>query len=432
MRRTAFGFPLLVLQNSSLRRSSEKVAVATETPFAASATTAAASSKPAVKPASKKATLSLKEHRLNKWKAPTDEGDLRIRKEYNKFKHFMHISRDFSKEICLPVCCLAAYIGLPIAGFDSWSVFGASAVSMAALNRLTVVRGARNSIKKDLTGKSALVLGTSVLACEIARQLYQMGASVRVVGAASQREAVSKRLGEMMDEKAKGKLEFIELDLSDPHQIRSVAAQFKSNVSSLDYIATCCYDSYPELEYSKVTGEEMNLQMNFLGPYYFLDKILPLLQAGKGRIVFGTTRNHGTVINQAVMRELLNTKFAPEDHLGFKQFGAAHVGMLYYMNTLTGAKAGGISVAAADCGTVAAGEVTPESKPLTMFQRLMAKNGEEASQTFVNALLRDDLVNGGYYADCKLRPNARSKTSMDDALAQETLNWAANRSIKKY
>lgn len=221
---------------------------------------------------------------------------------------------------------------------------GAYVLAVAGLSRL-IIKGQRNTVERDLTGKVVLVTGgTGGMGQEVVAEMVRMGATVIVAAkhdvvaeAATATMALGRSggkvkvlpnisfaageegsLGSLMANAPDGpQLVFMPLDLGYFSMVRTWARKFKSITGNqLDILVHCCGVIHHKPTVNKF-GDDDQLSSNLLGPYLLTEALIPCLAASGGRVVF-TTTSAMSLIGKKVVHKYLQYKQGKEWNPNFE------------------------------------------------------------------------------------------------------------------
>ncbi|KAF2674991.1 NAD(P)-binding protein [Microthyrium microscopicum] len=132
-------------------------------------------------------------------------------------------------------------------------------------------------------GKVFLITGAnSGIGLEMTKILYDAGATIYMACRTQDKtEAAMKGIvsGAKAPKDSTGRLEFLQLDLSDLSSIKSSAATFLSKESKLDVLFNNAGISQPPAGLVSAQGHDIQIATNCFGPLLFTDLVLPALRA---------------------------------------------------------------------------------------------------------------------------------------------------------
>ena len=136
----------------------------------------------------------------------------------------------------------------------------------------------------DLSGKVALVTGaTSGVGLETARMLAVAGAHVILCGRSAEKGIAAIR--EIATEAPRGTVEFERFDMADLAEVAAGAARIGATHTRIDMLVNNAGVMMPPERRTTVDGFELQFGTNHLAHYALTGRLLPMLQAGKARVV---------------------------------------------------------------------------------------------------------------------------------------------------
>lgn len=394
-----------------------------------------------------------------------------------------------SRRMWLPLVLYAGYYAL--SAYLTPLQVGLYATASVVAQRLSV-HGRANHVKKDLTGYTCVVTGgTSGIGLYTAMQLLDMGARVIIAAPAGKEKEVmeffiqncaktpaaaspsssgaakaereeatdvSSSGGAQASSKACEPLEkrvtFITMDYMDQLDVMAAAARIKALVHDrIDLLVNCAGVWKEEPGLTKQHFEE-HIGVNFLGPFHFTEALLPSLRKAphkSGRIVYVTCASHNGVSKGNVVRERMTLLPGPnESQITARCYSASKLGNIFHAQSIANRRYEGIplnrqsdlhpvDVCCADPGFCFTSLQKENNNPFLgnnviarTLRSLWIKDAYEGSQTVVNCCVRDDIENGGYYAECTLMPSGLSKRAQDPKSRDEVVHWAMLKTIAKY
>lgn len=378
--------------------------------------------------------------------------------------------------------------------------------------------GRRNRIVKDLTGRHVLVTGaTSGVGLATAAQLARMGADVTMVARKSDhadravayvqsyckhRPPSSKSVNESGNEETKTgekrstmtaapplpgrendsgattateaysgqRIRLLSLDLADLIAVRDFCKRLRQGKTPIDLLV----NNAGVLQEKHVTtrfGDDVQLVINYLGPYLLTEGLLPLVEAAQGRVVYVSCAAHvgvrGNIVHTYLTGRGVWSPRVADKFDGLEQYGFTKLGNIYHAQDLavrsyrdppkqtvvarlTAQKDAKLKPAtpqmtAAEhamshheapryttCACNPGGVVTNLYRDIPLGHvvhylyyvfLLVMRTPWEGSQVVVNCCVRDELRNGGYYANGAYRPSALSRAACDVKEREGVMAW---------
>ncbi|KPI83306.1 putative short chain dehydrogenase/reductase [Leptomonas seymouri] len=383
-----------------------------------------------------------------------------------------------SRRMWLPLVLYAGYYTL--SGYLTPLQAGLYATASVVAQRLSV-HGRSNHIKKDLTGYTCVVTGgTSGIGLYTAMQLLDMGARVIIAAPAGkeketmafllqncQTPAALKADAEAAKdstaaapshptacEPLEKRVAFVSMDYADQLEVMAAAARIKALVHDrIDLLVNCAGLWKEEPGLTKQNFEE-HIGVNFLGPFHFTEALLPSLRKAphkSGRVVYVTCASHNGVSKRNVVRDRMTLLPGPnESQITARCYSASKLGNIYHAQSIASRRYEGIppnrhsdlrpvDVCCVDPGFCFTSLQQENNNPFLgnnvvarTLRSLWIKDAYEGSQSVVNCCVRDDIENGGYYAECVLMPCGLSKRAQDPKSRDEVIHWAMAKTIAKY
>jgi NAD(P)-dependent dehydrogenase (short-subunit alcohol dehydrogenase family) len=136
----------------------------------------------------------------------------------------------------------------------------------------------------DQTGRTVMVTGaTSGIGLEAARMLANAGARVILAGRNAEKGAAAIR--DIGGGDLAGRIEFERFDMADLADISAASARLLARHDHIDILINNAGVMMPPTRMTTRDGFELQLGTNHLGHFALTGHLLPLLQAGKARVV---------------------------------------------------------------------------------------------------------------------------------------------------
>jgi NAD(P)-dependent dehydrogenase (short-subunit alcohol dehydrogenase family) len=326
---------------------------------------------------------------------------------------------------------------------------------------------------KDMTGKNVVITGASSgIGAELTVQLAMLGANVTAVTRRHPQEArdfmehslARKWVGShpMTRSLLMANIKFSHADFNTLDHVRLLVAETKNaewarpshnnNRGGLHLLINAAGTLNSGARVRSLDGIEQHCQVNHLAHFMLTEGLAPVIAQARddagfvgGRVIHLTSSGHVAVKDSARARDLLAaaSRFQATtpggedlDTVGEDQpiitdasnlelYGLSKLLQVLHSDSLA---ARGICSAVVSPGPVHTGiyrQMAPSALAALKHPLLatVMKTSAEGSATAYDCALRDDLVNGGYYADFKLRPG-RSQPACDDELRKWILQWS--------
>ncbi|KAG5504080.1 hypothetical protein GH5_04942 [Leishmania sp. Ghana 2012 LV757] len=259
---------------------------------------------------------------------------------YNYGRHTFTIMRDSVAMGIIPAGCILGCIlnqvpSLPAIPFEVQCVCMAG---LFVLSRL-MAAGRRNRCTKDLTGRHVVLTGgTSGIGKATAAQLAKMGANVTIIAKDSSHAAAA--LGYVRSHAKNSEEQQIilhTLNLEDFIAVREYCKRARQSHRSIDILVNAA----GVLQQKHVTtrfGDDMQLAINFLGPYLLTEGLLPLVEAARGRIVYVACAAHvgvkGNVVKTYLCGRGVWSPRVADKFDGLEQYGFTKLGNIFHAQEL--------------------------------------------------------------------------------------------------
>lgn len=291
---------------------------------------------------------------------------------YDYGKHTYALFRESSGLAVLPGGCLLAYV---FSWFFGWSPVTSLSLRLGYLGVLMVAsrvvsRGRVNRLKKDLTGRTAVVTGgTGGIGRETAMQLAKLGANVVLLApdnaahvepalayvrkhmkyketpprpqaaagsSAASADAASTSPASAVHQPLQS-IQFCAIDLSDLIAVRDLCRKWRREGKAIDILVNCA----GVLQKDHVTtrfSDDVQLAVNVLGPFLLTEGLLPLVEAAHGRIVYVSCSAHvgvkGNIVNTYLTGRGVWSPRVAGKFDGLEQYGFTKLANIYHAQEL--------------------------------------------------------------------------------------------------
>lgn len=232
----------------------------------------------------------------------------------------------------IPGGCLLGFIAThapncPVIPFEYQCLYLLGVMVLARF----VAAGRRTRRSKDLTGRHVVVTGgTSGIGRATAAQLAKMGADITLVARDSPhaKPATNYVRGYAKDAEAQT-IRFQALDLEDFIAVRDFCKRARHTHAPIDILVNAAGCVRQQKTVTRF-GDDVQLAVNFLGPYLLTEGLLPLVEAAHGRIVYVSCSAHVGVKGNAASTYLsgrgvwssrVADKFDALEQYGFTKLG---------------------------------------------------------------------------------------------------------------
>ncbi|CBZ34576.1 short chain dehydrogenase/reductase, putative [Leishmania donovani] len=259
---------------------------------------------------------------------------------YHYGRHTFTIMRDSVVMGIIPAGCILGYIVThmpsgPVIPFEVQCLFMAA---LFVLSRL-MAAGRRNRCTKDLTGRHVVLTGgTSGIGKATAAQLAKMGADITIIAKDSPHAAeallyVRSHAKNSVDQQ----IHLQPLNLDDFIAVREYCKRARHSNRSIDILVNAAgvlQEKYVTTRF----GDDMQLAINFLGPYLLTEGLLPLVEAAHGRIVYVACSAHvgvkGNVVQTYLSGRGVWSPRVADKFDGLEQYGFTKLGNIFHAQQL--------------------------------------------------------------------------------------------------
>jgi len=200
-------------------------------------------------------------------------------------------------------------------------------------------------------------------------------------------------------------IHFLALELTDFDQIRSFVAAFKKQFNKLDVLINNAGLTSPQHKLTK-HNLELTIATNHFGPFLLTNLLLDMVKASKGRIINLSSIAHrtmGDAIKGLDFDDINNTK--TKDHeVAYARSKLANIMFTYELQRRVGSSV--------TCAAVHPGFVDSEFMrdfPFLLkviiwpIKTVCSKSPKQGAQTTMHCVLKPDLEQGKYFADCQVQ-----------------------------
>ena len=322
--------------------------------------------------------------------------------------------------------------------------FGLTATGLLAV-RLHY-KGGVNHHAPDMAGKTVIVTGgNSGIGLEAARELYSLNANVIITG---RDERKAKKFLDSLPEPSNGQdeLKFYKLDFSDLENVEDFTRKLKGNYDKVDLLINNAGANFMEYR-TTAQGYEMTMGVNHLAHAYLTSLLLPELTKGQeARVINVAFQAH---LGREQMKGNPNPEFEDffsnqegvdhaETYNWYNRYGQSKLANILFTRGLAKhieeenakGKALNLKTVSLHPGVILTDfmrsfdQLELKSRILfKVFSPLMFmffKTVNDGAQTTLHCALCpfDELVNGEYYSDCRIRettPQAQDPVNIDTA-----------------
>ncbi|CAJ1026868.1 putative short chain dehydrogenase/KR domain/Enoyl-(Acyl carrier protein) reductase [Leishmania shawi] len=259
---------------------------------------------------------------------------------YHYGRHTFVIMCDSMAMCIIPAGCILGYVithmpSLPVISFEVQCVFMAS---LFVLSRL-LAAGRRNRCTKDLTGRHVVLTGgTSGIGKATAAQLAKMGANVTIIANDSPHAADALAyVRSHAKNSAEQQIHLQTLNLDDFIAVREYCKRMRQSNRSIDILVNAAGVLQAKHRTTRF-GDDVQLAINFLGPYLLTEGLLSLVEAAHGRIVYVSCAAHvgvkGNVVTTYLSGRGVWSPRVANKFDGLEQYGFTKLGNIFHAQQL--------------------------------------------------------------------------------------------------
>lgn len=245
----------------------------------------------------------------------------------------------------------------------------------------------------DLSGKTAFVTGaTGGIGLETARMLANAGAYVILAGRNAEKGIAAIR--DIAAGAPRGKVEFECFDMADLADIAAAAARTIATHEKLDILVNNAGVMMPPKRQTTADGFELQFGTNYLGHFALTGRLLPMLRAGRARIV--NVSSNAARSGKMSFEDLQGERhYSPTGAYGQSKLANLLFGL--QLQALSDAEGWGLSVQSAHPGLAATGLIPNGiGKGLvgrvgSMISGLVAQSASAGALPTIAAALEPDL-----------------------------------------
>jgi NAD(P)-dependent dehydrogenase (short-subunit alcohol dehydrogenase family) len=399
---------------------------------------------------------------------------------FNRPRHVFAVLAETIPFIAIPIAMVATWFAGPLA--PEWPATIAGTLLFARM----LARGRVNRVRPDLRGRLAVITGaTGGIGLEVAKQLAAMGCDLMILsrrtpqGAEEAMTAIRKCMIHPVGASASSSssspptasepiqtVEYHQLDVGSFVSVRDFVRRYRLRTDRPIDLLVNNAGVIHQTQVKNRHGDDEQLATNFLGPLLLTEGLLDHVAEANGRIVYVTSAMHVAVRKKVaesylhkrgVWQPKLAAEFDGLEHYGFTKLGNIfHTQELAHRSYLVAQKKGiveprmkpvGTLINRADstnetrkstpqftaCCVHPGGVVTKIFRNTTVgwfFDKcsviclLVLRTPYEGSQSVMNAALRPDIVNGGYYMNGMFCPNAMSEIACSTFERRAVMDWA--------
>ena len=258
--------------------------------------------------------------------------------------------------------------------------------------------GGWNYENRDLSRKTIVITGgTNGMGRTVVEQLANTGA--RIISCSRNDKVALEVIKQIKSVYRKSRVEHVHLDLNDLQSVKECAEIIIRNYKHIDILVNNAGVMMTPFGLT-AQGYETQMGVNYLGHVLFTQKLLPLIEKVHGRII-----NLSSLASKGYYKK--EFPFIPQQKhfISMKWYCESKLAMAIYAKELS-RRNNNIEAASLHPGCVntALFRYLP-SFLVTLFSplcKLIFKSPIEGSQTCLHLIHSENIINGAYYADCKV------------------------------
>jgi NAD(P)-dependent dehydrogenase (short-subunit alcohol dehydrogenase family) len=337
--------------------------------------------------------------------------------------------------------------GLLMHGFPALTTAAPLLASFTAIQRF-LNRGTPcpSTDMRDMSGKVCLVTGASSgIGLQVAAKLLDKGAIVIATHNTISSEATKQAILDLVMPDVREKLEGDKmarlivwpLRLEDRGTITRLANTLRKEFpNGLDVLVNNAGNMMGE-DYEKTNGIEKTLDVSFVGPYALTESLLTHIDKVRGRVIYLTSHAHRIVTTrdapEKIISRTIGYRHTGDDDMRYhrqRQWSYAKFGNTCHVRSLHRRGVTAVAVNPGKTNTLLRRNVFPTLATRWYWPAIMwqLRTPEEGAQSVLHACFAPDtaIESGGYYFNCKLRPQGMSP--FVEPATDAACDWAARES----
>lgn len=269
--------------------------------------------------------------------------------------------------------------------------------------------------KENLKNKKIIITGcTKGIGKETALSLLEKGA--KVIFACRDKTRTNKLIDSIEDLKMRSNAFFIQLDVSDFSSINSFIKEYKLQFKKFDILINNAGINFDY--FSKIGNYEATIVTNYIGPFYLTKNILEYAE-DKARIINLSSGGH-ELCRLKDINDFLSDNFTKENYTFITTYTFSKLCNIIHAKNLAeffSNKNIEVKICAVHPGLVRSELFSQYEKGYMKFfvkflwplLYIFSKSTLAGAQTSLHCSYMDyeDLISGGYYANCKLTKTAK-------------------------